>query len=66
MAGPQITEQEADIPHGALIAGGTTQSRNCKRKFNMASQWSLILIQMRRYWIHESKASCIRMIDFFV
>lgn len=66
VAGPQITECEAAIPHGALIAGWATQSRNCNRKFNMASQWTLIFIQMRCYWIHGSKASCIQMIDFFV
>lgn len=66
VAGLQITEHEAAIPHGALIASGATQSRNCMRKFNMASQWSLIFIQMRHYWIHGSKASCIRMIDFFL
>ncbi len=64
LSAAQTTEHEAAIPHGPLIAGEATQSRNCKRKFNMASQWSLIFIQMRRYWIHRSEASCIQMIDF--
>lgn len=53
----------AAIPHSPLTACEAAQSRNGKRKFNMASPRCLISIQMRHYWIRRSEASCIWMTD---
>lgn len=42
-------------PPSPLTACEAAQSRNGKRKFNMASPRSLISIQMRHYWICRAR-----------